>query len=69
MCRHHILAVPVGPVAHDLGMRALDGGDKSPEPVDRHPVVILCGRDLAVILMEKALNSAQRVRAWRRGSS
>ncbi|MFM7583210.1 MAG: restriction endonuclease [Caldilinea sp.] len=31
---------------------------------DRHPVVILCGRDLAVILMEKGLNSAERVRAW-----
>ena len=34
---------------------------------DRHPVVILCGRDLAVILMEKGLNSAGRVRAWLEG--
>jgi hypothetical protein len=34
---------------------------------DRHPVVILCGRDLAAILMEKGLNSAQRVWAWLEG--
>jgi len=31
---------------------------------DRHPVVLFCGRDLALILMDKGLNSAQRVRAW-----
>jgi hypothetical protein len=34
---------------------------------DRHPVVILCGRDLALILMEKGLNSTDRVRAWLEG--
>ncbi|MCB0916618.1 MAG: hypothetical protein KDC23_13100 [Actinobacteria bacterium] len=31
---------------------------------DRHPVVILCGRDLALILMEKGFNTAEQVRAW-----
>jgi len=29
--------------------------------------VILCGRDLALILIEKGLNSAERVRAWLEG--
>jgi len=33
----------------------------------RHPVVILCGRDLVLILMKKGLNSAERVRAWLEG--
>jgi hypothetical protein len=31
---------------------------------DCHPVVILCGWNLAVILMEKGLNSAEQVQAW-----
>jgi hypothetical protein len=34
---------------------------------ERHPVVILYGRDLAVILMEQGLNSAERVWAWLEG--
>ena len=33
---------------------------------DRHPVVVLCGRDLAQILIAKGLNSAERVEAWLR---
>ena len=31
---------------------------------DRHPVVILCGRDIAQLLIEKGLNSTERVRQW-----
>ena len=33
---------------------------------DRHPVVVLCGRDLAQILIGKGLNSAARVQTWLR---
>lgn len=31
---------------------------------DRHPVVILCGRDIAQLLIQKGKNSADQVRQW-----
>ena len=31
---------------------------------DRHPVIILCGRDLAQILIRKGLNSGGKVHEW-----
>ena len=31
---------------------------------DRHPVIILCGRDLAQILIRKGLNSSDKTHEW-----
>jgi hypothetical protein len=31
---------------------------------DQHPVIILCGRDIANLLIEKGFNSRERVKSW-----